>query len=76
MMRRARSCSSTVRRVCGLTCTTSTFLMWSSEAMPSRTAVMPVVSASVSSVRLPVPISISASGRSRPQLGVALERSA
>ena len=27
MMRRARSCSSTVRRVCGLTCTTSTFLI-------------------------------------------------
>ena len=27
MMRRAISCSSKVRRVCGLTCTTSTFLM-------------------------------------------------
>ncbi len=73
-MRRAMSCSSMVRRVCGLTCTTSTFLMCSSEAMPSSIAVMPVVSASVSSVRLPVPISISAFGTLAPHSRIALER--
>jgi Family of unknown function (DUF6513) len=55
----------TVRRVCGLTCTISTLRMASSEHTPSSSAVIPEVSASVSSVRLPVPISISASGRSR-----------
>ena len=75
-MRRAISCSSTVRRVCGLTCTTSTFLMCSSEAMPSSIAVMPVVSASVSSVRLPVPISISAFGTLAPHLRITFERAA
>ena len=40
----------------------------SSEACRAGIAVMPVVSASVSSVRLPVPISISAFGRARSTL--------
>ena len=51
-----------VRRVCGLTCTTSRLRMCSSEQMPSSIAVTPLVSASVSSVKLPVPIRMSASG--------------
>jgi hypothetical protein len=65
MSRRAASCSSTVRRVCGETCTTSTLRMPSSEQMPISAAVTPWLSASVSSVKLPVPIRISTLGRRR-----------
>ena len=61
----AAACSAMVRRVWGLTCTTGTVPISSSEQMPINIAVMPGVSASVSSVRLPVPIMISAEGRSR-----------
>ena len=64
-MRRARSCSSTVRTVCGLTWTVSTLRIWSSEQSPASIAVTPELSASVSSVRLPVPISNSTSGQRR-----------
>ena len=41
MRRLAASCSSIVRRVCGLTCTTSTLRIDSSEQIPSSTAVTP-----------------------------------
>ena len=41
--RRAASCSCRVRRVWGLTCTTSTLPISSSEQMPSSSAVMPDV---------------------------------
>jgi hypothetical protein len=62
MTRAPAPASRTAVRQCGLTCTTRTLRMRSSDTIPISTAVIPVVSASVSSVRLPTPISISASG--------------
>ncbi len=66
MMRRAQSASRTARRAWALTCVVRIALAPSSAAMPSITAVMPEVSASTSSVRLPTPSRMGASGnRSR-----------
>ena len=62
MMRRAQSASRTARRACGLTCVVSTAATFSSAQMPNSTALMPLVSASVSSVTLPTPIMIATSG--------------
>ena len=62
MMRRAQSASFTARRACALTWVVSTAATFSSAAMPNSSALMPLVSASVSSVRLPTPIMIGASG--------------
>ena len=66
MMRRAQSASRTARHAWALTCVVSTAATFNSAAMPISTALMPLVSASVSSVRLPMPIMIGTSGnRSR-----------
>ena len=60
--RRATSASHTARRACLLTCVVRTAPARSSAAMPKSTALTPVVSASVSSVTLPMPIMIATSG--------------
>ena len=62
MIRRARSASRIARQACGLTCVVNTFSIPNSETMPNNTALMPVVSASVNSLRLPTPIIASTVG--------------
>ncbi|MNT72218.1 hypothetical protein D3C72_2107970 [compost metagenome] len=61
--RRAISASRMARRACGLTCVVSTAVACISAAMPNSTALMPQVSASVSSVTLPTPSMMGASGK-------------
>ena len=58
----ARTASRTAPRAQSMTSVVSTLRMPSSWQKPSSIAVTPVVSASVSSVRLPMPMSISTSG--------------